>query len=546
MVALTGGPSRTEETDILVVGAGPAGFMFTRILAGAGRELLMIDAGAQHSRRPGEHLKNAAVYQRNIDAFTPIVQGMLHRISLPAQAAFAHCTMLDPISFHPDPKKKFKRQFHNPEQPAAANLDAAAVAYGVGGMFTHWTNNTPRYHATERSRLISDHEWDELYEYAEDVLDVHSDVFDSSLRQQVIARALTETYENTAVACDVKPLPVAGHRRSRNPDFVCYAGCDTILGPLLDDEGAVRGPLKIREHHCLRRLVADGDRIKWAEVEDLLTHEHVRVVAEEYVVAAGSLLTPQILWASNIRPPALGKFLTEHPLAFTQVVLRRELVGEISRLAERAAVTIDSEDAVPIPINDPPPMLMIGVTDDRRWHCQIHRDSFAYGAVPDEIDDRLIVDLRWFGMTQPKEQNRVDFSTTQADVLGMPKPIFHFAMSAEDRRLAHEMMSDMIHAAGSLGGFLPGSEPKFMPAGTSLHFMGTTRISEDENAGVADSYSRVHGYSNLRIGGNGMIDTATASNPSLTMVAIAARSAFDLLGEKLPPARRAAHVTSDQ
>ena len=521
------------STDVLIAGAGPAGCTFARVLAGGGRQALMIDAGGQHSRRPGEHLKNATVYQRNIDSFTPIVQGMLQRISLPSQAAFAHCTMLDPISFRPDPTKKFKRQFHNPEQPVARNLDAAAVSYGVGGMFTHWTNNTPRYHASERSPLIPNEEWDRLYDCAEDLLDVHFDVFERSLRQKVVCDALAQLYSDDP-KCQVQPLPVAGHRRTGNTEFVCFTGCDTILGPLLDDNGAVQEPLTIREHHCLRRLVTRGDRVEYAEVQDLLAGETIRVEAEEYVMAAGALLTPQILWKSGIQAPTLGHFLTEHPLAFTQVVLRRELVERIGELAREQDANLDGEDAVPIPIEDPPPMLMIGVTDDRPWHCQIHRDSFAYGAVPDEIDDRLIVDLRWFGMTEPRPENRVRFSETQKDVLGMPKPIFEFELSAHDRHVAHEMMTDMIRSAGALGGFLPGSEPKFMPAGTSLHFMGTTRISESDASGVSDTHSRVWGYQNLRVAGNGMIPEATASNPSLTMVAIALRAAFDMLGSEVP------------
>jgi pyranose oxidase len=525
------------STDVLVAGGGPAGCTFARVLADSGRTVLVIDAGGQHSRRPGEHLKNAAIYQRNIDSFTPIVQGMLQRLSLPSQAALAQCSMLDPISFRPDPTKKFKRQSHNPEQSPAHNLDAAAVSYGIGGMFTHWTNNTPRYHQSERSALISDDDWNRLYDCAEDLLDVHSDVFDRSLRQKVVGEVLTDLYGRES-SSQVRPLPVAGHRRKRNPEFVCYTGCDTILGSLLDDEGTPREPLQIREHNCLRRLVTHRDRVEYAEVEDLMSCETFRIEAEEYVVAAGALLTPQILWASEIDAPALGEFLTEHPLAFTQVVLRRELVERIGVLAQEQGSALDAEDAVPIPAKDPPPMLMIGVTNDRPWHCQIHRDSFAYGAVPDEIDDRLIADLRWFGMTEPRRENRIHFSRSQTDFNGMPKPIFEFEMSAEDRHVAHEMMSDMIRAAGALGGFLPGSEPKFMPAGTSLHFMGTTRIAEDAASGVTDSYSRVWGYDNLRLAGNGMIPTATASNPSLTMVAIALRSACDLIGIDVPPKLR--------
>ncbi len=80
------------KTDVLIVGTGPVGCTFARYLVPEGRRVIMIDAGAQLSPRPGEHLKNAFVYQRNIDKFTSIVQGML---------AFTFGTKEDKLYNHP-------------------------------------------------------------------------------------------------------------------------------------------------------------------------------------------------------------------------------------------------------------------------------------------------------------------------------------------------------------------------------------------------------------------------------------------------------------
>src|SRR5690349_21403339 len=106
------------ETDVLIVGSGPVGCTFARWLVPAGRRVIMVDAGAQHSPRPGAHLKNAFVYQRNIDRFTPIVQGLLQPISLPPRAGYT--TTLDPISFHPEGGL---RSAQNPHQDPAKNLE---------------------------------------------------------------------------------------------------------------------------------------------------------------------------------------------------------------------------------------------------------------------------------------------------------------------------------------------------------------------------------------------------------------------------------------
>src|SRR5207237_7361726 len=110
----------------------------------------------------------------------------------------------------------------------------------------------------------------------------------------------------------------------------------------------------------------------------------------------------------------------------------------------------------------PPPMVWIPVSDERPWHCQVHRDSFQYGALPPDIDDRLVVDLRWFGMVEPRRQNKITFEPDLKDNFGMPRPTFHFTLSAGDRERAHAMMGDMIEAAHVLGGFLAGAEPRFL------------------------------------------------------------------------------------
>jgi flavin-dependent dehydrogenase len=51
--------SKVREVDVMVAGSGPIGCTFARTLVVGGRHASMFEAGAQHSARPGEHLKNA-------------------------------------------------------------------------------------------------------------------------------------------------------------------------------------------------------------------------------------------------------------------------------------------------------------------------------------------------------------------------------------------------------------------------------------------------------------------------------------------------------
>ena len=109
------------------------------------------------------------------------------------------------------------------------------------------------------------------------------------------------------------------------------------------------------------------------------------------------------------------------------------------------------------------------MSDERPWHCQIHRDAFSYGEVAPNVDTRLVVDLRWFGRVTPTKENRVTFSDTINDAYGMPQATFNFRVPEKDAVTSHKMMEDMLKAAGALGGFLPGSEPSFQEPGLALH-----------------------------------------------------------------------------
>jgi choline dehydrogenase-like flavoprotein len=77
-------------------------------------------------------------------------------------------------------------------------------------------------------------------------------------------------------------------------------------------------------------------------------------------------------------------------------------------------------------------------------------------------------------------------------------------------------VSDELVSAHPIGGF---------------HHMGTTRMANDPRRGVTDGWGRVHGLPNLHIAGSSLFPTAGWANPTLTILALALRTADRIAGE---------------
>ena len=106
----------------------------------------------------------------------------------------------------------------------------------------------------------------------------------------------------------------------------------------------------------------DGNSISYAIVKDLLNDEYYHVHAKVFVLAAGAILTPQILFNSEIQPKALGHYLCEQPMAFCQIVFKQEIIDNIRKNPKwkEKVQTYEEEnptDPIPIPMNDPTPQV---------------------------------------------------------------------------------------------------------------------------------------------------------------------------------------------
>ena len=125
----------------------------------------------------------------------------------------------------------------------------------------------------------------------------------------------------------------------------------------------------------------------------------------------------------------------------------------------------------------------------------------------------------------PHPANRVTLSARR-DSLGVPLPALHWEWRADDhRRLARlrAMASIELHAVGAVT-----VDPTVRLDPNAHHHAGTTRMHDDPMRGVTDRHGRVHGADNLFVAGASNFPTAGFANPVLTIVALTVRLARHL------------------
>jgi len=122
------------------------------------------------------------------------------------------------------------------------------------------------------------------------------------------------------------------------------------------------------------------------------------------------------------------------------------------------------------------------------------------------------------GECLPSDGNYLELSA-ERDGRGLPKPLVHFTMGENERRLcAHgdAMMRAIWSAAG-------GSHIWSLPR--TAHAIGTCRMGDDPDEAVVDSDGRSFDIPNLYVSDNSTFPSALSANPSLTVMALSLRIA---------------------
>ena len=144
-----------------------------------------------------------------------------------------------------------------------------------------------------------------------------------------------------------------------------------------------------------------------------------------------------------------------------------------------------------------------------------------------------VYSLHYHAEQAPRPDSRV-YLSAECDAFGVPRLLVDYKISdidVESIYRAHTLIDQELRKHGC--GYLTFSTSDVMAdirkqVGVGGHHIGTTRMSGEASQGVVDSNCRVYGIQNLFIASSSVFPTSSQANPTLTIVAIAARVADHL------------------
>jgi len=492
-----------EVYDVLIVGSGMMGAAVARCLRDESPDIriAMIAGGPTVGPRAGQHLHDVedpdvwAQYNRKISSG---IQAFYTGVA-PSSGVGGSMSDVEPGMYHLTSLGE-----------KADEMPSASVAWNAGGMGIHWTAATPTPWGSELDDSVSPEQWQNDLARASELLRINREPFPLTPAGHAVARSLGERFDPIqAPGREVQNMPMAindfgNGRNERTSPSVIFA-------PIGEPESDPA--FTFVANSLSTSIIHENGRAIGAVCRDLSTDETFEVHAAHVIVCADAIRTPQLLFASGIRPEALGRYLNEHYFLTGQVIADPERLGfEIDALLPPTELEWAS-DCLWVPHSD----------DSQPYQVHIMTKSIVDEA---RVPTDYAVGIEYYVRTEIQRDNRLEFSDTDVDATGMPQITVHFSYTDTDNANLELARIDQAEAAGRMGDFDPATESAALGAGGSLHYTGTVRMgTADDGTSVCDTDGRVWGYDNLFVAGNGVIPTALVCNSTLIGMTSAVRAA---------------------
>lgn len=549
--------------DVVIVGSGVAGALTATVLARNGLKVLILEAGPRVDRAK-------------------------------AVATFRASNSKSPNAPYP-PHPKVPQPDEN--DIGAYYVQAGPETFGtlqarvVGGTTWHWGGLTLRYHPNDfrmRSRFGVAVDWPLAYDdlepyYAEaerlvGVAGEETNPFAAwrsgpfpmppgpDMQGAILSMAAAERAGLHPYRCPtgVNSVPYDGRPACNNCGFCGGFGCpiEAKGDPVALLRRALRtGRCDIRAESYVVGITTspDGRRATGVRYLDARRVEH-EVRAAHVVLAAGAFETPRLLLRTGggrglgNSSGLVGRNLMYHFQTLTVGAFPQRLESMKGRCVTGAhddhvvgdAASAAAARAAGLPWMRGGLVEHGGATQPVR-EAQIYGPGAHHGAAmrDSSLNDRLwVFTMQGEDLAQPG--NRIDLDPTVRDAFGFPAGRVTYAPHRHELATsAHvgPILEDVLRDAGAEWTITTTSPPTHgegdvSPLGiapASYHIMGTTRMGADPATSVVDPEGRLWEVDNVLVVDSSVFPTSAGYNPTLTIMAMAARTARLLLGDPLPP-----------
>jgi len=548
--------------DAIIVGSGPGGATAADVLTAAGWSVVIFEKGRNH-------LIDLADPSRLLGDFSNDEIKFIERYFLGPDP------FLEPRTFRVGPE----------DGDHAFVGEVNSIPSTVGGGGTHADGKVPRFREEDFAMLSSrgPHEGASVADWPLDYAELEPFYAEAERMIGVSGQAGANPFaawrsgpypmppgpsmygsklsSAAAESLGFHPYPAPGATNSEHYDgrpacnncgFCAFFGCpihakgDPVA---MLQRALLTGNAELRPETFVSRIRTAGDRATGVDFIGPDGVEH-SMDARHVVVAGGAIETPRLLLLSGIDHPLIGRHLMTHFQTivvggFAHLRLHGERGRAVTEMHNDALVPDDASRAAAKEAGLPwmkggmvehggpsLPILEAKIYPWGRTHNESMRSS--------PMRDRMWA-FTMQGEDLPVATNRIDLDPTVRDVRGFPvarytyKPHRHELAAAAHHgpRLAAilEVMgagwTSIVTSPGTAGG--PGGRTT-EHAPMSRHVMGTVRMGTDPATSVADAHGRLHQLENVVIADSSLFVTSSGYGPTLTLAALAARSATAMVG----------------
>lgn len=403
--------------------------------------------------------------------------------------------------------ERFRQLFTNPKisipiGKRIPDFPAATLLHALGGRTLFWSGVSPRMHESVlRKWPVTLKEMSYYYNVAEEVMNITRDYTKGSSVTEVLVKRLRE-----GGFTEASGLPMAVDlettKYGRIHSNVFYSAMNLFAYSLNQSS------FDLAVNARAVKVLHEKGRVVGVEVKNP-DKKSFFLQAKNVVVSAGALETPQLLLNSGIQGGAIGHYLTNHSFIMAHGVLNRadfsELLGTLG--------------------------ILIPQTDEQPLQIQLYGpgDYFWYSYEEEPLHKELGVRFEGFGIVESRYENQVYLNPNRRNEYGVPEIQINFSYSEKDKEIIQKVaqtvkqVSEIIKAPLiSRGGK---AEICLMPPGQDNHVSGTCRMSDDSCDGGTNRYGEVFCLAGLFVADNSVLPPIGASNPTLTTIALAIRTA---------------------